>query len=149
MQTRLKWTPSPRSTAETGPIFDYEDPVAFQNPHDYQILPNDWPYGLDQGIVHLIVWLKNRLEVEPTRGDLTPKSRAQVDDFIQWKFVKPIESILGDTDRVIWFKNWVSLQSVPGIDHVHVLLRGVPQDIVDHEWTHGERPLQNQIEVTV
>lgn len=146
VQTRLKWTPSPRSTPETGLLFDYEDPVPFNNSHDYQILPNDWPYGLAPGIVHLIVWLKNRLEVEPTRGDLTPKSRAQVDAFIQWKFTRPLESLLGDTDRVIWFKNWVSLQSVPGIDHVHVLLREVPQVVIDEEWTHGRRPLQDQVE---
>ncbi|KAK5946025.1 hypothetical protein PMZ80_000164 [Knufia obscura] len=145
MQKRLKWTPSPRSTAETGPLFDYEDPTPFQDSRDFRIMPNDWPYGLDKGIVHVIVWLKNRLEVEPPRGDLTAEARTQVDAFIQEHFVQRVMDVTGGTDNVIWFKNWVSLQSVPGIDHVHVLLRDVPQDVIDESWTEGERPVQDQI----
>lgn len=106
MKNRLKWTPSSKSTPETGPIFDFEDPVPFARPNDYAILPNDWPYGLDKGITHLIVWLKNRLEVEPTRGDLTPNARAQVDAFVQQHFVEPARQLTGQSDNVIWFKNW-------------------------------------------
>jgi len=78
MQKRLGWTPSPKSTAESGPLFDYEDPTPFQDPRDFRVMPNDWPYGLDKGIVHVIVWLKNRLQVEPPRGDLTAGARTQV-----------------------------------------------------------------------
>ena len=36
-------------------------------------------------------------------------------------------------DRVLWFKNWVALQSVRGIDHVHVLVRDVSRHIIN-EW---------------
>lgn len=108
-------------------------------------MPNDWPYGLEEGIVHIIVWLKNRLEVEPQRGDLTTKSRAQVEAFVRAQFIEPVKDLTGGTDNVVWFKNWVTLQSVPGIDHVHVLLRNVPQDIIDQSWTRGERPVQDEI----
>lgn len=147
MQVRLKWKPSPRSTPESGPLFDYEDPTPFKNSRDYRVMPNDWPYGLDQGITHLIVWLKNRLEVEPPRGDMTARARTQVEAFVQEHFVRPVEELTGKTDNVIWFKNWVSLQSVPGIDHVHVLLKDVPQDVIARSWTAGEQPLQDQVSV--
>ena len=30
----------------------------------------------------------------------------------------------------MWFKNWVSLQSVRGVDHVHVLVRDVPEEVL-------------------
>lgn len=144
MQKRLKWQPSDGSKLETGVRFDYQDPVPFGNQNDWKTLPNDWPYGLDKGIVHLIVWLKNRLDVEPPRGDLTPQARALVNNFIEKEFVVPIAQVTGTSgDNVIWFKNWVSLQSVPGIDHVHVLVRNVSQDFVDRSWTNGEQPVQD------
>ena len=147
MQERLKWSPSSRSTPQSGPRFDYEDPTPFRDSRDFRILPNDWPYGLDKRIVHLIVWLKNRLEVEPPRGDMTLKARDQVQTFVDENFVNPVKKLTGGTDNVIWFKNWVSLQSVPGIDHVHILLKDVPQDVIDQSWTKGERPVQSQISI--
>lgn len=147
MQNRLKWQPSTTSTPETGLIFDFEDPVPFKSSNDYKIMPNDWPYGLDEGISHLIVWLKNRLEIQPPHGDMTQSARKQVEAFVEEKFVKPIAELTGSTDSVLWFKNWVALQSVPGIDHVHVLVRNVSTDFINQQWTHGEEPLQNLVEI--
>lgn len=142
---RLKWTP--KGSPETGLSFDFESAVPFENVNDYKTMPNDWPYGLDQGISHLIVWLKNRLEIQPPPGDLTPNAKAQVKAFIDKEFVKPVAELTGEGDNVIWFKNWASLQSVPGIDHVHVLLRNVPKSTIDAKWTKGEQPLSVTVEV--
>lgn len=139
---RLKWQPV-SSSSTTGAIFDYKSPIPFEDPRDYKMLPNDWPYGLERGISHLVVWLKNRLEVVPPLGDLSESSRKLVQDFIQKEFVEPTDALAGSTDNVLWFKNWVSLQSVPGIDHVHVLVRNVPQKFVDEKWIKGERPVQD------
>lgn len=147
MQTRLEWQPSASSTPEKGLSFDFESPIPFKSPNDYKILPNDWPYGLDEGISHLIVWLKNRLEIQPPYGDMTPNARKQVEDFVEERFVKPIAKLTGGTDSVLWFKNWVALQSVPGIDHVHILVRNVSTDFIDQQWTQGERPLQDLVNV--
>lgn len=148
MQNRLKWHLAEGSTLETGIRFAYSDPVPFRNPDDWKVLPNDWPYGLEKGIVHLIVWLKNRLDVEPPRGDMTVDARILVNDFVEKEFVTPISKLTGKAeDNVIWFKNWVSLQSVPGIDHVHVLVRNIPQDFVERSWTNGERPVQDMSHV--
>lgn len=36
-------------------------------------------------------------------------------------------------ERVMWFKNWVSLQSVRGVDHVHVLVKDAPGSVM-REW---------------
>ncbi|EXJ82677.1 hypothetical protein A1O3_06491 [Capronia epimyces CBS 606.96] len=140
MAERLKWTPLPSSTPETGPEFAVKDPVPFAHPDDYKILPNDWPYGLAPGIRHLIVWLKTRLESEPTKGDMTPKSREQVEEFVQNTFVDRVKDLPGEKEKVMWFKNWKALQSVPGMEHLHVLVRDVPEDII-REWTNGVRPL--------
>ena len=89
----------------------------------------------------MIVWLKTRLDSEPTRGDMTPKSRQQIEDFVQKKFVDRVKGLPGPDEKVIWFKNWTALQSVPGMEHVHVLVREVPDGIIA-EWTGGERPKQ-------
>lgn len=142
MTERLKWTPLPSSTPETGPKFEVKNPVSFADEADYKILRNDWPYGLAPGITHIIVWLKTRLEAEPTRGDMTPRSRQQVEDFIQSKFVDRVKDLPGEREKVMWFKNWTALQSVPGMEHVHVLVRDVPDQVI-LEWTDGDQPMNS------
>ena len=132
----------------TGPVFELENAIPFADPSDYKVLPNDWPYGLAPGIAHLIVWLKHRLESEPTRGDMTPKSRTQVQEFVQRAFVDRVQDLPGERDKVQWFKNWTALQSVPGLEHLHVLVRDVPEEVV-LEWTGGEKMVQGKVEQTV
>ena len=53
---------------------------------DIKILYNDWPYGVDEKIVHLVVWTKFDLEDDPATDDLTPKARKEIDDFVDQTF---------------------------------------------------------------
>ena len=53
---------------------------------DIKILLNDWPYGIDEDIVHIVVWTKFKFEEQPGDGDLTPSSRKQIDDYITQTF---------------------------------------------------------------
>jgi len=143
MKERLKWTPLPSDPGQPdqGLRFAVKDASSpFADEADSQILVNDWPYGLAPGITHLIVWLKTRLESEPTRGDMTPKSRRQVEDFTRAKFVDRVKDLPGQEEKVMWFRNWTALQSVSGLEHVHVLVRDVPESII-REWTDGVQPL--------
>lgn len=34
-------------------------------------------------------------------------------------------------DDVLWFRNWTSLQSVRAIEHVHILVRDAPKDLIE------------------
>ena len=142
MEERLQWRPLPDSTSDAGPTFECVNSTPFADPDDFQIMPNDWPYGMAPGIRHLVVWLKTRLESEPTKGDVTPKSRQQIDDFVQKTFKDPVADMPGPAEKVMWFKNWKALQSVPGMEHVHVLVRDIPDKILA-EWTGGEKPVQS------
>jgi hypothetical protein len=141
LQERLRWQPLESSTAETGPIFAYKNPVPFADPGDYKILPNDWPYGLTPDITHIVVWLKKRIPTNETNGDLIPESRELVERFVREKFEDRLKGLSESEGRVQWFKNWTALQSVRGLEHVHVLVRGVPDDILE-EWT-GEKVMRN------
>jgi hypothetical protein len=141
MQVRLRWQPLPSSTPKTGPVFELKNPTPFVNPEDYKIIPNDWPYGLAPGITHIVVWIKHRLESHPGRGDITSKSRTQIQEFVQRTFVDRVRGLPGERDKVQWFKNWTELQSVPGLEHLHVLVRDVPEEII-MEWTGGEKMVQ-------
>jgi len=57
--------------------------------------------------------------------------------FVENFFAKGLAASSGQGDldegraRVMWFKNWVSLQSVRGIDHVHVLVKDAPTAILE------------------
>lgn len=77
LSQRLGWTE---------PIVPRGRPFEFDE--DIKVLWNDWPYGIDERIVHLVVWTKFDLEEDPTNGDLTDKARAEIDAFVD-KFFSP------------------------------------------------------------
>ena len=134
-QERLRWTPLPSSTLETGPIFECQCQELFGAREDYKILRNDWPYGIDKDITHIVVWLKMRIPVEQQEGYLTLESRRALEDFVRVTFVQTlINNGIEAEDRVRWFKNWTGLQSIRGLEHFHVLVKDVPENIID-TWT--------------
>ncbi|KAL8738007.1 MAG: hypothetical protein Q9181_001146 [Wetmoreana brouardii] len=140
---RLQWTPLPNSSADTGPVFDYRDSTPFVDPNDFKILRNDWPYGsFAPDITHLIVWSKPRIQTDPESGLVTPESRRLIDAFVGRTFVERLDHEDPQAgERVLWFKNWGALQSVRGLEHIHVLVRDVPESIIE-EWTGEKGPQQ-------
>ncbi|KAI0842863.1 hypothetical protein F5Y06DRAFT_256278 [Hypoxylon sp. FL0890] len=58
----------------------------FEFDDDIKILWNDWPYGIDEKIVHLVVWTKFELAEDPVTTDLTDEARAQIDGYVQKTF---------------------------------------------------------------
>lgn len=139
IQERLHWTPSdptPTQTPPTAPpppAFPHHSSIPFSDARDYAILKNDWPYGFEAGITHLIVWSKTPIEVDAERGDVTEGARGVIEEFVKRVFV----DVVGE-GRVLWFKNWVSLQSVRGVDHVHVLVRGATEEMVGRWCGRGD-----------
>ncbi|KAF7509799.1 hypothetical protein GJ744_007494 [Endocarpon pusillum] len=99
----------------------------FENPTDYKILYNDWPYGIDLDIVHLVVWTKFELEDDVTTNDLSQESRATIDAFVQKTFCGKNGV---SRDSLIWFKNWKSLKSVHALEHFHVMLYKPDQEFL-------------------
>lgn len=89
------------------------------SPHDVKILPNDFPYGLDDGIKHLVVWSKAKIPQDST-GRITSEGAAMIEKYVAETFVKGLNM---SADNVLWFKNYAALQSVRELEHFHVLLR--------------------------
>ncbi|KAK3942379.1 N-acetylglucosamine-induced protein 1 [Diplogelasinospora grovesii] len=114
------------------PPFSPVSTTPFADLSDYRVLVNDWPYGFTPGITHVVVWLRTLIPTDPETGDMTPESRKTVADFVKRYFVDSLGP--GGEDRVIWFKNWVALQSVRTLEHIHVLVKDVDPAIID-EWT--------------
>jgi hypothetical protein len=75
LKERLRWE---LPVAPRGAPFQYDD--------DIKILHNDWPYGLDPRIVHLVVWTKFELKAVSSTGDLTDKARREIDNFMTRTF---------------------------------------------------------------
>lgn len=70
---------------------------------DLKILYNDWPYGVEKGIVHLVVWTKFALEDDPETGDMTAKSRQEIDDYVQKTFCSRVSpENVGWTFHIAW-----------------------------------------------
>lgn len=120
IQTKLPWGPPP---------FSYISPIPFEDSSDYAILINDWPYAFTPDLTHIVVWSKTPIATDALLGDVTEESRRIIEEFVQRTFAKR----LGD-DRVLWFKNWVSLQSVRALEHVHVIVRDAKKEDLEF-WT--------------
>jgi hypothetical protein len=143
-QKRLLWKPLPTSSPSTGPVFAAKTTLPFGHPDDIKICLNDWPYErFAEEITHLIVWLKVRIPAERDQEGPTAWAKERIERWIDDVFVKRLalekdgEEWGNAEKRVMWFKNWGELQSVPGLEHIHVLVRGVPTRILA-EWTGGE-----------
>ncbi len=149
LSQRLQWT---------SPVAARGKP--FEHPDDIKILWNDWPYGIDEKIVHLVVWTKFDLEEDPRTGDLTDAARAGIESFVH-KTLSPRLS----PDQVghqsglrpprnsessppclqyIWFKNWRSLKSVHAIEHFHVMLYDPVPELIQ-ALTNGDVPLSRRL----
>lgn len=63
----------------------------FQYEEDIKILWNDWPYGIDSRIVHLVVWTKFELTDNPATGDLADQARAEIDVFVKKTFYSRLQ----------------------------------------------------------
>lgn len=105
--------------------------IPFKDPSDYRVLVNDWPYGLTPGITHFVVWTRTTIPTDPETGDVTAESRRLIVDFVKTYFSDKLGP--GGEKRVMWFKNWVALQSVRALEHVHVLVKDVDPAVVA-EW---------------
>ncbi|KAB5570487.1 hypothetical protein GE09DRAFT_1217920 [Coniochaeta sp. 2T2.1] len=114
------------------PPFQPASTIPFDDPSDYRVLINDWPYGFGPGITHIVVWSRTTIETDPKTGDMTPESRKIVNDFVKRFFVDKLGP--GGEDRAMWFKNWVALQSVRALEHIHVMVRDVDSEQLA-EWT--------------
>jgi hypothetical protein len=128
IQERLQWTP----LTSGSPTFAHVSNVPFHVRSDYAVLLNDWPYGFVPGITHLVVWSKTPIATDSIKGDVTESSRKLIEEFVHDYFVGDLGQ--DGKDKVLWFKNWVSLQSVRGVDHVHVLVRDAPNELLE-KWT--------------
>lgn len=116
------------------PLFTPASPKPFDNDTDFKVLRNDWPYGLGLGIMHMVVWSRTLIPTDPATGDLAPESRALVQGFVKRYIVDVFGP--GGEGLVLWFKNWVALQSVRSLEHIHVLARDVDGDTLER-WTGG------------
>ncbi|KAI9795328.1 MAG: hypothetical protein M1833_007240 [Piccolia ochrophora] len=133
-EERLNWTPlKHEEQARGGSLFAYKNPIPFEDPSDYRILRNDWPYGMEPGLVHLVVWSKTLLPLQED-GHLTNESKARIEDFVERTFSQQVRGTSHVDDKVLWFKNWTELQSVRSLEHIHVIVRDVPEALFER-WT--------------
>lgn len=107
--------------------------IPFEDPSDYRVLINDWPYGCTPDITHIVVWSRTLIPIDPDSGDMTQESRRTVESFVKRYFVKDLGPGGGE-ERVMWFKNWVALQSVRSLEHIHVLVKDVEPALLA-KWT--------------
>ncbi|OJJ46969.1 hypothetical protein ASPZODRAFT_25055 [Penicilliopsis zonata CBS 506.65] len=117
----------PEDLRPRGKPFEYDE--------DIKILYNDWPYGVEKDIVHLVVWTKFELEDDPATDDLTPKARREIEEYVQKTFCSRVPP-----EQVVWFKNWKSLKSIHAVEHFHVMLKDPDLDFIK-EITGGDVPL--------
>ncbi|KAB8302878.1 hypothetical protein EYC80_006205 [Monilinia laxa] len=113
--------------------------VSFADENNLKVLLNDWPYGIDEKIVHLVVWTKFALEDDPETGDTREDVKREIDGWVDEVFGKRCGS-----ENVIWFRNWRSLKSVHAVEHFHIMLYNPDPEFVK-KVTKGDVPNQGSI----
>ncbi|KAL8983887.1 MAG: hypothetical protein Q9205_002004 [Flavoplaca limonia] len=149
LQERLKWAD-----------LEQKDPAPFRDPAtaDIKTLYNDWPYGIDERIVHLVVWTKFDLPDDPDTKVLTKEMRGEIDEYVDKTFCQavPKENVsrpkvgsssrsISDQPKVIWFKNWKALKSIHSVEHFHVMLFD-PDPAFIEQATNGDIPLSRSLQ---
>ncbi|KAL9019259.1 MAG: hypothetical protein Q9185_003433 [Variospora sp. 1 TL-2023] len=137
VKERLKW-----GNQEAHSTVSCSDPAT----SDIKILYNDWPYGIDERIVHLVVWTKFGLPDDPETNELTSAMRQEIDDYVERTFCQAVPKQNIDSNRpgkVIWFKNWKALKSIHSVEHFHVMLYDPDLDFVK-EVTNNDVPLSRK-----
>ncbi|KAL8695908.1 MAG: hypothetical protein Q9224_003085 [Gallowayella concinna] len=85
IKERLCWPDlNPKDTAP------FTDPATEARAGDIKILYNDWPYGIDERIVHLVVWTKFSLPDDPSTQELTKEMRREIDEYVDKTFCQAI-----------------------------------------------------------
>ncbi|KAF2757534.1 hypothetical protein EJ05DRAFT_501065 [Pseudovirgaria hyperparasitica] len=131
MQHKIGWIPKSVAPADIPALLPLKPTsmIPFASPEDYRIVRNDWPYGTFPENKHLVVWLKSRIPVNED-GDPTAESRALIDDFVDTTF----RSNVKEGTEIMWFKNRTAWQSVRALEHIHVLVRGAEEALIE-AWT--------------
>lgn len=75
LQVRVGWT---------DPIVAAGKP--FEKDEDLCVRWNDWGYGIEEKVVHLVVWTKFDLEEDPETGDLTDAARQEIEGWVDRVF---------------------------------------------------------------
>ncbi|KAF2637117.1 hypothetical protein P280DRAFT_501003 [Massarina eburnea CBS 473.64] len=122
---RLFWEPASTTGAFNFPV---KNTTPFADPADYLIIKNDWTYAVTPGISHIVVWSKKPLPVDG-EGALTAGGRGLVEEFVKREFRDKAGEVEEGT-KVQWFKNTTNLQSVRSLEHVHVLVRDVDEEVL-------------------
>lgn len=81
LRNRLHWTEEDLVMAAASKLHSHSSPFAC--PDDYKILWNDWPYGIDRRIVHLVVWTKFELQDDEQTED-------EIERFIERTFLSVV-----------------------------------------------------------
>ncbi|KAK5714654.1 hypothetical protein LTR15_010837 [Elasticomyces elasticus] len=137
MDERLRWQDLEARGKGFEDAGQQDDLLAVES--DYKILLNDWPYGVDERIVHIVVWTKFELVSDPATDDLTPEARKEIEAFVDERFVSRCGK-----ENVIWFKNWSSLKSIHAVEHFHVMLFDPDKNFVK-EITGGDVALAEKV----
>lgn len=98
LKERLQWTgleqkdPAPFRDPATGthPSINSADQQTHNAVGDIKILYNDWPYGIDERIVHLVVWTKFDLPDDPDTKELAKEMRGDIDEYVDKTFCQAV-----------------------------------------------------------
>ena len=100
---------------------EYFDNLQFDDGTQLRFCPNDFPYYFESGIEHHVLWKLG--------GDVTDEEVASAKaELLDLNSVgrelsaERLEQISNGTDVFLSWVNPPSLKSLPGIDHVHILL---------------------------
>lgn len=100
----------------------------FSDPSLYAVTKNDFPYDFEAGIHHLVVWSKIYIRLYNDKNEKRIEVKAQIEEFLASHLHK---FGLRAGEDYCWFMNYVSLQSIRSISHLHLIIKSKDPQLID------------------
>lgn len=97
----------------------------------YKITKNDYPYNFESDVYHLLVWSKINIPLYDDDTNESTKNVHMYDRIEEFLELNVHQRLKISKDDYCWFINYVSLQSIRSISHIHLLIRTSDRDIIE------------------
>ena len=90
------------------------EPTLVSQHINYRFVPNNFPYFVENGIVHFVLWIRPGHIIETDSMPI----RYTISRYVMSRFQRPLD--------FCYFKNTKDNKSVPEIEHYHVFIKQYP-----------------------
>lgn len=131
--SRLNWSLEELTYLNTYKFSSTNDKIAtcLTDKAYFKITTNDYPYNFEPDVYHLLVWSKINIPLYDNDTNESTKNVHMYDRIEEFLELNVHQRMKISKDDYCWFINYVSLQSIRSISHIHLLIKTSDKNIIE------------------